>query len=113
MPQSLAIEVAPFALKPNVTEEQLLVASERLEREFLQHQSGYLGRATSRLANGRWADIVLWRSEEHAMAILPLIPQNDACAAYFSCMQGADTSDPAHGVQLFRAVRSFGAFSST
>ncbi len=113
MPQSLAIEFAPFALNPDVTEEQLLSASERLEREFLQYQSGYLGRATSRLSNGRWADIVLWRSEEHAMAILPLISQNDACAAYFSCMNGADTSDPAHGVQVFRAIRSFGLLSTT
>lgn len=113
MPHSLAIEIAPFTLNPDISEEQLLLASDRLEQEFLLHRDGYLGRATSQLPDGRWADIVLWRSSAHAAAVLPLIPHSDACAAYFSCMKGADTSDPAHGVQLFQAIRSYGVFSST
>ncbi len=113
MPHSLAIEIAPFTLNADVSEQQLLAASERLDQEFLQHQPGYLGRATSQLPDGRWADIVLWRSADHATAILPLIPQSDACASYFACMQGADTSDPAHGVQVFRAVRAYGVLSTT
>lgn len=113
MSPSLAIEIAPFTLNPGVTEAQLLAASDRLETDFLQHREGYLGRATSRLPDGRWADIVMWRSADHAAAVLPLIPQSDACAMYFACMQGADTSDPAHGVQVFRAIRAYGVLTTT
>lgn len=109
---SLAIEIAPFTLAEGVAETAMLEASERLEREFLRGTEGYLGRAVSQLADGRWADIVLWRSPEHAAAVLPKIPESAACAAYFGCMVGADPGDPTHGVSIFRAVRRYGALAA-
>lgn len=109
---SLAIEIAPFTLAEGVVETAMLAASERLEREFLRGTEGYLGRAVSQLAEGRWADIVLWRSPEHAAAVLPKIPESAACAAYFGCMVGADPADPTHGVSIFRAVRRYGALAA-
>lgn len=109
---SLAIEIAPFTLAEGVDEAAMLAASERLEREFLRGTDGYLGRAVSQLPDGRWADVVLWRSPEHAAAVLPRIPESAACAAYFGCMVGADPSDPAHGVSVFRAVRTYGALTA-
>jgi len=111
--KSLAIEIAPFTLADGVDEATMLAASERLEREFLRGTEGYLGRATSQLPDGRWADVVLWRSRAHAEAILPRIPESAACAAYFGCMVGADPADPVHGVSLFRAVRTYGALAAT
>lgn len=109
---SLAIEIAPFTLAEGVDEAAVLAASERLEREFLHGTDGYLGRAISQLPDGRWADVVLWRSPAHAEAILPRIPESAACAAYFGCMVGADPADPSHGISVFRAVRTYGALAS-
>jgi hypothetical protein len=108
--QSLTIEVAPFTLREGVDEAAMLAASERLEREFLAGAPGYLGRSVSRTDDGRWADIVLWRSAEDVAALMPRIPHSDACAAYFSCMVGADTMEPGSGVELFRSVRRYCAF---
>ena len=109
---SLAIEVAPFTLQSGVAETALFAASERLEAEFLRVADGYLGRALSQLPDGRWADILLWRSAEDAAAILPRVPESAACGAYFSCMVGANPDDAGHGVSIFRAMRTYGALAN-
>jgi hypothetical protein len=106
---TLAVEIAPFTLKADITETALFEHSDRLEREFLSKMPGYLGRSLARLGEGQWADIVLWRSEEHAAAVMPLVHASSACAAYFHCMVGADVQDAGAGVSLFRAVRTYGA----
>ena len=105
------LELAPITLRAGVDEATLLAASERLERDFLQVSPGYLGRALTRDASGNWMDVVLWADEASAQAILPRIPDSAACAAYFACMQGADTAAPEAGVTHLRAVRAFGAFA--
>jgi hypothetical protein len=102
------VELAPFVPKPGVAEAAILAAAERMEAEFLSQQPGYLGRAVTLDGDGRWMDIVLWADHAAAEAILPKIPSSPACAAYFDCMQGADPTDPAGGVTLLRALRTFG-----
>ncbi len=113
MAKSLAIEIAPFTLADGVDEAAMLAASERLEAEFLRPAAGYLGRALSRLGDGRWADIVLWRSAEDAAAVMPQVSASEACSAYFGCMVGADPTDPSHGVSIFQAVRTYGVLART
>lgn len=108
---TLTIELAPFALAEGITESELLAASERLEREFLRQRLGYLGRALSRLPNGRWTDVVLWDSIENAEAAMAHVSDSAACAAYFGCMAAADSSDPASGVTHLSARQTFGAFA--
>lgn len=111
MTTTLAIEIAPFRLAAGTDEATLLEASERLEREFLSRADGYLGRSLSRLPDGRWADVVLWRSVEQAEAAMGRVSESHACSAYFGCMLSEDTADPANGVSLFRAIRTYGSLA--
>lgn len=106
------VELAPFVPKPGVTEAEVLAAAERMEHEFLSQQPGYLGRAVTCGADGRWMDVVLWADHAAAQAILPKIPLSAACAAYFACMAGADHADPAGGVTFLYAMRTFGRLAS-
>lgn len=108
MSPSLVIELAPFSLALNTSESDLLAHSERLEREFLSQRPGYLGRALTQLKDGRWADVVLWASQEAADAVMAHVPDSAACAAYFGCMAGADPADPASGVTHFRSRATYG-----
>jgi hypothetical protein len=105
--------MAAITLRSDVSTDAFLEASERLEREFLGAQPGYLGRALTQDAQGRWMDVVLWADRESAEAILPKISGSEACAAYFGCMQGADVATPDAGIAHWHVARAFGAFAVT
>ncbi len=105
----LTIEMAPFAMMNGITEEALLAASDKLEREFLSKSDGYVGRVLVREETGKWADIVFWKSEAHASKAMEAVASNAACRSYFECMKEADHNDPHNGVSLFRAVKTYGS----
>lgn len=105
------IELAPITLRPDVDATSLIAASERLEREFLVQQPGYLGRALTHAGGGRWMDVVFWADQAAAEAVIARIPGSEACAAYFACMEGADSNDAAAGVTHLQTVRRFGIFA--
>jgi len=111
MNADLTIEMATFTMADGFTEEALLAASEKLEREFLSRTDGYMGRVLVRKDAGGWADIVFWQSEAHASKAMEAVASSAACRAYFECMKEADHDDPHNGVSLFRAVKTYGSFN--
>jgi len=108
MDRAFTIEMAPFSLAEGISEGALLDASDRLERDFLAQAEGYLGRVLVRKAQDSWADVVFWKSAEHAARAMESVTSSQACRAYFECMANADHDDPAAGVTLFEAVRHYG-----
>ncbi len=109
MNTELTIEMAPFTVASGITEEALLAASDRLERDFLSMSDGYLGRVLVRRDAGEWTDIVFWKSGGHAAKAMEAVASSAACHAYFECMKAADHDVPHEGVALFRAVRAYGS----
>ena len=101
------VEWAPFRVKPGVDDTVLLEASEALQRDFLAHQPGFIKRELLRGAEGQWVDLVYWRDEASAMAVIPAIADSAACQAYFHLMEGMDSADPAAGVLHLQRVRSY------
>ncbi len=101
------VEWAPFRLGAGVSEDALLAASESLQRDFLQHQPGFLRRELLRGADGQWVDLVLWRDQGAADAVVAAIGASPACQAYFQLLDGADTADPGAGVLHLRRVRVY------
>lgn len=109
MQDALAIELAPFGVADGVSISELLEASERLERDFLSRAEGYLGRVLVQKDANAWADIVFWRSGEHASKAMEAAATSETCRAYFECMAAEDHGDPAKGVTLYRSVKTYGA----
>jgi hypothetical protein len=107
MKDTLAIEMAPFALGENVTEEGLLEASERLEREFLSKCDGYIGRILTRSADGSFVDILFWKSASKFEEALEHAHTSGACANYFGCMAPQDAV-AGKGISIFQAVKQYG-----
>lgn len=101
------IEWSPFRLKPGITEPELLAASEMLQRDFLSRQHGFVGRELLRGANGQWADLVSWRDDESANAVMQAVADSPACVAYFQLMEGVDAADPGAGVLHLHRVRAY------
>lgn len=105
--RAVVVEWAPFRVKPGVEDAAVLDASEALQRDFLAHQPGFMKRELLRGADGQWVDLVHWRDEESARAVIPAIADSAACQAYFHLMEGADSADPAAGVLHLHRVRSY------
>ena len=101
------VEWAPFRVKAGVDDSTLLAASEALQRDFLAHQPGFVKRELLRGAEGQWVDLVYWRDEDSAMAVMPAIESSAVCQEYFHLMEGADAADPAAGVLHLHRVRSY------
>lgn len=112
MKNELAIELAPFSVADGVSINELLQASERLERDFLSKADGYLGRVLMQKDSGTWADIVFWQSGEHASKAMEAASTSETCRAYFECMAAEDHGDPAKGVTLYRSVMTYGSVLS-
>lgn len=81
------IEWAECSLQPHVTESALVAASAAMQREYLDHQAGFIARQTLKLNDGRYADLVTWRGQAAARAAMRNAPKSSACMAYFALMR--------------------------
>jgi hypothetical protein len=81
---SETIEWAAFHLKESITEIQLLAASRKLQRQFLDQQDGYIRRDLISLGNRQYADLVIWQSQACADKAMATASQYPACQAYFA-----------------------------
>jgi hypothetical protein len=80
------IALAPFRLKPGVSQENLLGASEEFERSFVDGQPAIHRRILVQRADGGYADIVFFSNREAMERVLEAEQNSDACAAFFSIM---------------------------
>jgi hypothetical protein len=104
----MTIELAPFEIAANTTEPELAAASRRLEADFLAEVDGYVGRLLLSQGEGRYLDLVFWRSKAAADKAMEAAMQSETCRAYFACMKGAETMDAGTGVEHYRVVGAFG-----
>lgn len=108
----LAIEIAPFLLAADVSEADMLAASDILEQQFLSRADGYLGRVLVRKDDQHWSDIVFWRSAAHAEKAMQQVADSEACRSYFQCMAHSDHDHPEEGVTLFQAMKHYGSLET-
>lgn len=99
--------LAPIKLAPGNSEADLLQASDRFQKEFVDAQPGLIRRELVRKSNGEYLDIVQFRSMEDAMAIIEKEKESLACQAFFAVMDMRSTDD-AKGVDLYQSLRTYG-----
>lgn len=95
------IALAPFTLKPGVSEETLLKTSDAFESTFVQSQDGIQRRVLIRAADGGYADLVFFSDQEAMERVLEAEQNNDACTAFFSIMD--DDGTP----RVFKVLKSY------
>jgi hypothetical protein len=100
------IEFAPFSLASGRTEADLAAASDAFQKAFLNDLPGFLRRETLRLGDGRYADLVHWRSRAEADAAMEKAMTSQACAAFFSVMDMA-SQEPGAGVQHYESLKVY------
>jgi hypothetical protein len=100
------LEWAPFRLKPGADEAALMEASERLQRDFLAHQEGFVRRELISVAEGAYVDLVWWSSFEVSQAAMKKAAGSPACRRYAALMDCSDR-DPRDEVLLFGVVKTY------
>ena len=63
---TLTIEWAPFETRAEFTEKQIIDLAEKVEREFLAKQPGYIRRELLKGDGNHWADLVYWKNRENS-----------------------------------------------
>lgn len=62
------VEVMTFRLREGAVEDEFLAADRDVQTEFVPTLRGFLRRTTARAADGEWAVVTLWASDEDAEA---------------------------------------------
>ena len=57
------VEVTTFELKSEVDQELFLKVAEKMEKQFIQKQDGFIPQTLSVNEKGVWTDIIYWESE--------------------------------------------------
>ncbi|GAA4368619.1 hypothetical protein [Agromyces bauzanensis] len=83
----MQIALARFTLKPGVTEEGLLSASDEFEDGLVQHQDGIIRRVLVRDLTGGYADIVFFESSEAMERVIAAEQDDEVCARYMSMIE--------------------------
>jgi len=96
------IALAPFELKPGVSEDVLLTASDRFQQEFACTQDGIIRRVLVKDGDGGgYADFVFFRDLESIDRVIEAEQNSDVCAAFFSIMDG----DGSH--RVYEVLKSY------
>jgi hypothetical protein len=101
------LELATITLAEGKTEAELLDASEAFQKEFLNHQDGFLRRDMVRRADGTFTDVILWESRAKADAVFERAQHSEAVGVYFAHMK-IDPEKMDEGVEHCAVLRSFG-----
>lgn len=102
---SAHLEWVPFRAAPGVTHADLLAAAERLHREFLAAQPGFLRRSLLADDSGGFVDCVAWQSAADHAAAMESSMTHPAAQAFFACLADPDAVGAA--MQHFAIVRDW------
>jgi hypothetical protein len=107
MTDNVVVEWAPFAVKSDVDDVQLIAASEALQNDFLSRQRGFIRRDLLKGQNGQWVDLAVWESRDAADQAVRNAAESPVCFQYFQLMADADHDDPGAGVLHFERIRGY------
>jgi len=80
------IEIVTFRLGTGVTEEQFLVEDNKVEKDHVVKQPGFISRETARGEDGECLVVVHWQSAADAEASMNSFSSAPGASAYMSLM---------------------------
>ncbi len=102
------IEWAPFEVRQGVSDEELVLASESLQNEFLVKQKGYIKRELLKGKGNEWVDLVYWVNQEDADTASQNAMSCAVCSIFFALMESMSDPeqimDPAEGIFHYKKI---------
>ena len=97
------VELPSFTVKEGVSESEFLLAHEKLNRDFMAKQEGYVSHKL--LRNGeKWFDLAIWESTEAKEKAFKDIYENAAAIEYIALIDQIGSDDE---IPIFTVVRSY------
>ncbi|MCL2599729.1 MAG: hypothetical protein FWD88_00900 [Treponema sp.] len=97
------VELPSFTLKEGVSEADFLLAHEKLNRDFMAKQEGYVSHELLR-DGGKWFDLAVWESMEAKEKAFKDIYGNAAAIEYIALIDQIGTDDD---IPIFTVVKSY------
>jgi hypothetical protein len=102
------MEWAPFRVRADVPNDQVLAASAKLQRDFLGAQPGFVRRDLLKTHDGQWIDLVVWRDQASADKAVQAAMRSAVCTEYFQIMDADEQHNAGSGITHFRLMQSHG-----
>lgn len=102
------VEIAAMRIKSDVTEADLLTASNAFQRDFLVGRRGFVRRELCRLDARNFIDLVHWNSREAADAVMQEMMTSPVCLAYLALME-FDPAAADDSVKHYTSLATYGA----
>lgn len=93
------VVIAPGRLKDGISEEAMLAASDRFQREFAAHQPGILRRVVVGGDDRSYADIVFFADEAAIADVMVAEQSSEVCHEFMSMWEGTE-------VMLYRVLQT-------
>ena len=100
------VETARITLRNGISRQDLVIASDRFQTEFLAGYPGFLRRELLAAGDGTYLDLVHWVDRAAADGVIKRAMTSLACQAYFALMEMGD-GDPVQGVTHFESLATY------
>jgi hypothetical protein len=104
---SVAVEWAPFIKKHGISDQQLIMAAERLNSEFLTKQAGFIKRELIKKSAREYADIIHWKTKVEAEAAGEKVFNCAQCNGYFELMDMEASAGAGTGFSHYEILQTW------
>jgi len=86
MKDATIMEITTFKVNENVTDEVMLAAAEKMQREFLNWVEGYITRTITKGEDGIWRDVIYWADKHFLETAAAELGKSAAAAPFMNCI---------------------------
>ena len=104
--KNAVIVLAPIKLAAGKTEDDLLVASNVFQKDFVDHEPGVLRRELIQISETEYMDIIQFKSEQDALQVMEKEQNSSVCHAFFAVMDLGE-SDGAEDIVFHRSLATY------
>lgn len=100
--------LAPITLAKGKTEADLIAASDKFQKSFVDKEPGVLRRELIRIGDSEYMDIIQFRSKTDADEVIAKEMASPVCHEFFAVMEMGDSADdPSAAVALHESLATY------
>lgn len=103
----IIVEWAPFVKAKGITDQQLIVAADRVNLEFLTRQPGFIKRELIKKSEMEYADVIHWNTKKEAVAAGEKVFNCGGCNEYFKLMDMEASADAGKGFSHYEILKKW------
>lgn len=103
----VAVEWAPFVKNEGVSDEQLMIAADRVQSTFLSKQPGFIKRELIKKNETEYADLLHWASQSQAMSAGEKVFSCVQCNDYFKLMNMEASTSAGSGFSHYTILKTW------